>query len=73
MTCSLYAGTLVYHPGCSTGYSYYYNSCCNVKWYYAWNVIMWVFIIAAIVLVSLVIIKYNRRTQLRKKAKFSAY
>lgn len=73
MTCSLYAGTLVYHPTCATGFSYYYNACCNVKWYYAWNVLMMVFIIAAIGLVTLVVIKLNRRTQQRKKAKLSAY
>ena len=34
---------------------------------------MWIFIIAAIALVSLVIVKYNRRTQLRKAAKLSSY
>ena len=56
MTCSFYYGTQAFHPSCGKGYSYYYNDCCNFKWYVAWNVIMWLFVAAfvvAIVLMSL--------------------
>ena len=73
MTCSLYAGTIAYHPGCGTGYSYYYNACCNVKWYVAWNVLLIIFAILAIVLSVIVIRRVNMKRKEKKKAHLIAH
>ena len=73
MTCSLYAGTIVYHPTCLSGYNYYYNGCCNVRWYTAWNILVVIFAIVFISIITILIIKCNRRRKEQKKAKLSLY
>ena len=51
MTCSLYFGTQVYHPNCTKGYSYYYQACCNVTWYKAWNALLWIAVLLIIAMI----------------------
>ena len=73
MTCSLYAGTLVYHPTCVKGYSYYYNDCCNLAWYHTWNVLVWVLALFVIFLMAVMMIRINKRIKARKQAKLVSY
>ena len=66
MTCSLYAGTLVYHPECTKGYSYYHNGCCNHKWYIAWNVLLFIAIFVCVALSCLGFRRYKRQKVAKK-------
>ena len=68
MTCSLYKGTLAYHPTCTTGYSYYYNRCCSVNWYITWNVIMWLLVALVLFAIILIVRRWQQaKVALRKK------
>ena len=73
MTCSLYAGTLVYHPNCTKGYSYYHNDCCNHKWYIAWNVLLFIALAACIALSCVGYRRYKSQKVEKKKAMLVAY
>jgi hypothetical protein len=60
MTCQLYGGTLYYHPGCGQGYSYYYQGCCNAKWYIGWNILLWAFVLLSCLTVGIIIARARR-------------
>ena len=73
MTCTLYHGTLSYHPDCTKGFSYYYNDCCNVKWYIAWNVIMWLLALLFIVTIVVVVRRHIKKKELKRQQLLKNY
>ena len=64
MTCQLYGGTLYYHPTCTKGYSYYYEGCCNAKWYIVWNSLLWVFVLLSCLILAVFLTRRKRTKQL---------
>lgn len=73
MACELYDGTLYFHPDCQKGFSYYYNKCCNVKWYWTWSVTMYVIILCLLFLCCYMCVRHSRKRREAKKAAAIAY
>ena len=73
MACELYQGTLYYHPDCTKGFSYYYNKCCNVRWYWTWSVTMYIMILCLVFLCCYMCVRHSRKRKEAKKAAAIAY